>query len=73
MTQPTREGLTRRFNVHTVMAVKVTFDPSKRAKALAERGLDFARAGEIFAGRYFTAPDLREEYGEYDKVLAARG
>ena len=46
------------------MAVKVTFDPSKRAKALAERGLDFARAGEIFAGRYFTAPDLREEYGE---------
>ena len=46
------------------MAVEVTFDPDKRAKALAERGLDFARAGEVFAGRHFTAPDLREEYGE---------
>ncbi len=46
------------------MTVKVTLDPSKRAKALAERGLDFARAGEVFTGRYFTAPDLREEYGE---------
>ena len=46
------------------MHVEVTFDPSKRAKALAERGLDFARAGAVFAGHHLTAPDLREEYGE---------
>ena len=44
--------------------MEVTFDPNKRAKTLAERGLDFARAGELFAGRHFTAPDLRDEYGE---------
>jgi uncharacterized DUF497 family protein len=46
------------------MQVEVTFDPNKRAKALAERGLDFARAGVVFAGHHFTAPDPREEYGE---------
>lgn len=50
--------------MHTIKTVEVTFDPNKRAKTLAERGLDFARAGEVFAGRHFTAPDLREEYGE---------
>ncbi|THF65584.1 BrnT family toxin [Pseudothauera nasutitermitis] len=40
------------------------FDPDKRDKTLVERGLDFARANEVFAGRHFTAKDLREEYSE---------
>ena len=31
---------------------------------MVERGLDFARAGEIFAGRHFTAEDAREDYSE---------
>ena len=31
---------------------------------MVERGLDFARAGEVFAGRHFTAQDLREDYSE---------
>lgn len=42
----------------------IEFDPGKRDKTLAERGLDFARAGEVFAGRHFTAEDDREDYGE---------
>ena len=40
--------------------MEVTFDPIKREKTLTERGLDFARGGEVFAGHHFTAPDLRE-------------
>ena len=44
--------------------MQIDFDPEKRNKALAERGLDFARAGEVFAGRYFTAEDTREDYSE---------
>ena len=31
---------------------------------MMERGLDFARAAEIFSGRHFTAEDLREDYSE---------
>ncbi|MEO8409342.1 MAG: BrnT family toxin [Propionivibrio sp.] len=40
------------------------FDPDKRATALGERGLDFARAGEIFAGVNMTSKDARFDYGE---------
>jgi uncharacterized protein len=42
----------------------IEFDQDKRDKALAERDLDFARAGEVFAEHHFTAEDLREEYNE---------
>ena len=44
--------------------MQIDFDPDKRNKALTERGLDFARAGEVFAGRHFTAEDTREDYCE---------
>lgn len=44
--------------------MKIEFDPGKRDKPLAERGLDFARADEVFAGRHFTAEDAREDYSE---------
>lgn len=44
--------------------MKIEFDSEKRNKTLAERGLDFARTGEIFAGHHLAAPDLREAYGE---------
>ena len=40
------------------------FDPDKRDRTLAERSIDFARASEVFAGRYFTAEDVREDYSE---------
>lgn len=44
--------------------MEIAFDPEKRAKTIAVRGLDFARAGEVFAGRHFTAEDTREDYSE---------
>ncbi|CAN7679987.1 BrnT family toxin [Pseudorhodoferax sp. LjRoot39] len=44
--------------------MQIEFDPDKRTCALTERGLDFARAGEVFAGHHFTAPDLRDDYAE---------
>lgn len=42
----------------------IEFDPDKRDKTMAERGIDFACAAEVFAGRHFTAEDLREDYAE---------
>lgn len=44
--------------------MKLSFDPAKRAKTLADRGLDFADAMEVFAGRTLDFPDERFEYGE---------
>ena len=40
------------------------FDQDKRDKTLLERGLDFARASEVFAGVHFTGQDARVEYAE---------
>ena len=42
----------------------IEFDPDKRDKTMTERGIDFARAEEVFAGRHFTAEDQREDYEE---------
>ena len=42
----------------------IEFDPDKRDKTMAERGIDFARAAEVFADRHFTAEDQREDYAE---------
>jgi uncharacterized DUF497 family protein len=44
--------------------VKISYDPDKRAKTLAERGLDFDDAVRVFAGRTLTLPDERQDYGE---------
>lgn len=44
--------------------MQIEFDTDKRNKTLAERGLDFARAAEIFAARHYTMEDLREDYSE---------
>lgn len=44
--------------------MKIEFDPKKRNKTLKERGLDFARAEEIFNGQHFTGEDSREDYSE---------
>jgi uncharacterized DUF497 family protein len=43
--------------------VGITFDPAKRAKTLAERGLDFA--AKVFAGLTLTLLDDRRDYGEF--------
>jgi uncharacterized protein len=50
--------------------VDISFDPAKRAATLARRGLDFADAGLVFAGRTITVQDNRREYGE-DRFITA--
>lgn len=44
--------------------MKITYDPTKRARTLEERGLDFEDAPEVFSGPTVTAPDMRRDYGE---------
>jgi hypothetical protein len=44
--------------------MRITFDPAKRDLTLKHRGLDFARAGEVFAGLTATVIDGRFDYGE---------
>lgn len=48
----------------------ITFDPAKRQKTLTERGLDFADAKEVFAGRHTVQPDDRFVYGEERFITA---
>jgi len=42
----------------------VTFDPAKRLKTLAERGLDFRDAAIVFEGTTVEIEDMRRSYGE---------
>jgi uncharacterized DUF497 family protein len=42
----------------------ITYDPAKRAKTLAERGLDFEDAATVFAGPTIEVEDTRKDYGE---------
>ena len=44
--------------------MRITFDPVKREKALAERGLDFSDAELVFEGVTLEVEDIRKEYGE---------
>jgi uncharacterized protein len=44
--------------------MRITFDPAKRAKTLADRGLDFADAAKIFAGMTLEVEETRKDYGE---------
>ena len=44
--------------------MKLEFDQAKRKKTLQERGLDFARAVEVFDGIHFTGKDKRMDYEE---------
>ncbi len=42
----------------------IEFDAAKREATLRARGLDMARAGEVFAGATLTVEDDRRAYGE---------
>lgn len=42
----------------------VIFDPAKRERTLAERGLDFADADIVFDGVTLEVEDTRRDYGE---------
>jgi uncharacterized DUF497 family protein len=44
--------------------MRITYDPVKRERTLRERGLDFERAVDVFAGLTIDIPDLRRDYGE---------
>ena len=44
--------------------MQIEFDFDERDKTLTQRGLDFAHAGEVFAGVNVTAEDARFDYGE---------
>ena len=50
----------------------VTWDDEKRRRTLAERGLDFADAAKVFAGRTITVPDDRRDYGEERNITAGK-
>jgi hypothetical protein len=77
MAAPRQEGL---FYVVTDIAapifrhysylVRITFDPAKRERTLAERGLDFADAAKVFAGVHTVVPDDRRDYGEARFITA---
>ena len=44
--------------------MKISFDPAKGTKTLADRGIDFADAAEVFDGPTFDTQDTRKDYGE---------
>jgi len=44
--------------------MSIEFDEEKRAATLKARGLDMARAGEVFEGTTLTDEDDRRNYGE---------
>lgn len=44
--------------------MRITFDPGKRDRTLAERGMDFLQASDVFDEFHLTFPDERFDYGE---------
>jgi uncharacterized protein len=44
--------------------MRITFDPAKRVRTLAERGLDFEDAELVFADTTIEIDDARRNYGE---------
>jgi len=42
----------------------ITYDPKKRARTLATRGLDFEDAALVFDGVTVEIEDIRKDYGE---------
>jgi uncharacterized DUF497 family protein len=44
--------------------MRISYDPSKREKALADRGLDFEDAMLVFDGLTVEVEDTRKDYGE---------
>lgn len=83
---PSRRFRARTFkNVHTDIlhlaqrlfctynnCMELEFDPNKRDMTLMARGLDFSRAGEVFAGRHFTVEDTREDRVETRHITVGR-
>jgi uncharacterized protein len=47
------------------MPMRISYAPQKRARTLAERGLDFEDARLVFAGVTVEIEDTRKDYGEH--------
>lgn len=52
--------------------MKISFDPAKRRATLDARGLDMARAAEVFEGDVLTVQDTRADYGERRYITVGR-
>ena len=52
--------------------MEISYDPDKRAKTLAERGLDFEDAVHVFAGPTIDVVDDRRDYGEVRRATFGR-
>ena len=57
-------SLTSAFIVTTIMVCVLGHDPTKRGRTLADRGLDFDDAVEVFDGVTAEVQDLRKDFGE---------
>ncbi|WP_428273454.1 BrnT family toxin [Candidatus Palauibacter sp.] len=44
--------------------MRIEFDEAKRADTIRARGLDMARAADMFSGSTLTVDDDRQDYGE---------
>ena len=44
--------------------MRISFDPAKRQRTLAERGLDFEDSAAVFQGTTVEVEDTRKDYGE---------
>lgn len=52
--------------------MQIEYDMEKAAKTLNERGIDFARADDVFAGNTLDQIDDRHDYGEERIITAGR-
>ena len=53
-----------------INTAEIEYDPERRRITLKERGLDFARAAEVFREIHFTAQDTKFQYQE-DRFITA--
>jgi len=53
-----------RFCSYNNLAIRLSYDPAKRARTLAERGLDFDDAAIAFSGSTVELEDRHRNYGE---------
>ena len=56
--------------VDTITSIQITFDTTKRQKALLERGLDFLNAVIVFQGITVEVEDTRKEYASSESSVS---
>ena len=52
--------------------MRISYDPAKRDQTLAERGLDFDDAAQVFKGVTVEVEDTRRDYGESRTICYGR-